>query len=126
MTVMDYYNIEPASGTSHFLDIEISDNLQWYALVLYRRGLIEGNYLSPNKIITKAEAIDLIVKIGNISANPGQIRIYSDVETTNPYWKSSQAYGYLTRVKWGRLYPNTILTRSMLVQLLSAVEKVSK
>jgi hypothetical protein len=28
MTVMDYYNIEPASGTSHFLDIEISDNLQ--------------------------------------------------------------------------------------------------
>jgi hypothetical protein len=126
MTIMDYYGIHPATGTSHFLDIEISDDLQWYALVLYRRGLIDGNYFTPDKIVTKAETIDLMVKIGNIAANPGQIRIYPDVETTSPYWQSTQAYGYLTRVRWGRLYPNMILTRAALVQLLSAVEKVAK
>ena len=126
MAIMDYYDIEPTTGTSHFLDIEISDDLQWYALVLYRRGLIDGNYFAPHKIITKAEVIDLIVRIGNIPANPGQIRIYPDVETTNPYWRSTQAYGYITRVRGGRLYPNTILTRAMLVQLISAVDKVSK
>jgi hypothetical protein len=28
MTIMDYYAIEPTTGTSHFLDIEISDDLQ--------------------------------------------------------------------------------------------------
>ena len=123
---MDYYGIKPTPGTSHFLDIAISDDLQWYALVLYRRGLVDGNYFAPDKIITKAEAIDLMVKIGNIPANPGQIRIYPDVETLNPYWKSAQAYGYLTRVRGGRLYPNTILTRATLVQLLAAVDKVSK
>ncbi len=28
ITIMDYYGIEPASGTSHFLDIDIGDELQ--------------------------------------------------------------------------------------------------
>jgi hypothetical protein len=94
--------------------------------VLYRRGLVDGNYFAPDKIITKAEAIDLMVRIGNIRENPGQIRIYPDVDTMSPYWKSAQAYGYLTRVHGGRLYPNMILTRATLVQLLAAVDKVSK
>jgi hypothetical protein len=67
-----------------------------------------------------------MVRIGNIPANPGQIRIYPDVDTMSPYWKSTQAYGYMTRVRGGKFYPNTILTRAMLVQLISAVDKVSK
>lgn len=87
---------------------------------------MDGNYFSPDKIITKAEAIDLMVKIGNIPKNPGQIRIYPDVDSMNPYWNSTQAYGYLTRVRGGRLYPNTILTRATLAQLISNVDKVSK
>lgn len=94
--------------------------------MLYRRGIIDGNYFTPDKIITKAEAIDLIVKIGNIPANPGQIRIYTDIDTMSPYWKSAQAYGYHTRVRGGKLYPNNILTRTMLTQLISIVDKVSK
>jgi hypothetical protein len=28
MTIMDYYEIDPAAGTSHFLDIDIDDTLQ--------------------------------------------------------------------------------------------------
>lgn len=28
MTLMDYYDIEPTAGTSHFLDIGIDDDLQ--------------------------------------------------------------------------------------------------
>ena len=126
ITIMDYYGIEPASGTSHFLDIDIGDELQWYAVVLYRRGLIDGSYLSPEKIITKAEAIDLLVKIGDIPENPGQIRIYPDIDAMSPYWKSAQAYGYAIRVRGGRLYPNMILTRATLVQILSAVQKSTK
>ena len=60
---MKYFDIDPASGTSHFLDLTIGDSLQGYAIVLYRKGIIDGNYLSPDKIITKAAAIDFIVKI---------------------------------------------------------------
>jgi Peptidase family M23 len=126
MTIMQYYNIGPAPGISHFLDIDIDDDLQWYAVVLYRRGLVDGNYFLPDKIVTKIELIDLIVKIGNIPANPGQIHIYPDVDTMDPYWASAQAYGYFTRVHGSRLYPNTILTRATLVQLISNVDKVSK
>ena len=60
---MKYFGMSADSGTSHFLDLTIGDSLQGYAIVLYRKGIIDGNYLSPDKIVTKAEAIDLIVKI---------------------------------------------------------------
>ena len=99
MTIMDYYAIEPASGTSHFLDIPIGDELQGYAVVLYRRGIIDGNYLSPDKIITKAEAIDLMVKIGNIKPNPGTISIYKDSNNMDPYFPSLQSYGFAIRAR---------------------------
>lgn len=126
MTIMDYYKIVPTSWTSHFLDLSIDDELQWYALVLYRKWLIDWNYLYPDKIITKAEAIDLIVKIWWIQANPGQIRVYPDIETIHPYFSSIQAYGFAIRARGWRIYPNSILNRGTLVQLLSSLRKITK
>ena len=120
---MKYFDIDPASGTSHFLDLTIGDSLQGYAIVLYRKGIIDGNYLSPDKIITKAEAIDFIVKIWGIDKNPSQLRIYPDVTTLHPYFESIQAYGLATRVRGWRFYPDTILTRATLVSALATLSK---
>ena len=50
---MKFYGIVPSNGTSHFLDIPIGDAFQGYALVAYRRGLLDGNYAYPEKILSK-------------------------------------------------------------------------
>lgn len=126
INLMKFYKIEWANWTSHFLDLSITDELQWYAIVLYRRGIIDGNYLNPDKILTKWEFIELAVKIGNIPENPWQIRIFSDVDTMNPYFRSVQSYGFAIRARSGKFYPNTILTRASFVQILSTLKKIQK
>lgn len=120
---MKYFGIEKASGTSPYLDLNIDDTLQGYAVVLYRRGIVLGNYLSPEKILTKGEATSLITKIGNIEKNPGQIRIYPDVTSMNPLFSSIQDYGYAIRARGGRFFPDSILTRAVFAQLLMNLEK---
>lgn len=124
--IMKFYKLEGASWTSHFLDLWIDDPLQWYAVVLYRRWIINWNYFQPDKIITKAEAIDLIVKIWNIVDNPWQIRIFSDVDTMHPHYRSIQSYGFAMRIKGGKFFPNTILTRWTFAQILSGLKKATK
>lgn len=124
--IMKYYNIKPVAGTSHFLDIWINDELQWYALVLYRKWLIDGNYFSPGKILTKAETIDLIVKIGWLWNNPWQIRIYSDADSMHPYFRSIQSYGFAIRARGWKIYPNNLLTRADLVGLIYTISKLKK
>lgn len=125
-TTMDYYGIDPATGTSHFLDLTIGDDLQWYALVLYRRGIVDGNYLAPDRVVTKAEAIDMVVKIWGITKNPSQLRIYPDVTSLHPYFESVQAYGLATRVRGWRFYPDSILTRANFVTILTSLSKITK
>lgn len=126
INIMKFYKIDWASWTSHFLDIWISDELQGYAIVLYRRGIIDGNYLYPNKILTKWEAISLIVRIGNIPENPSQIRIFSDVTNMNPDFTYIQSYALATRSRGGRFYPDMILNRATLAQILAWLKKIWK
>lgn len=125
-SIMDYYKIAPGSGISHFLDMSINDPLQGYLITAYRQGILDGNYFFPDRILTRGEVMDLIVKIGNIPANPGQIRIYPDVTSLNKHYQSVQAYGLAVRVRGGRFYPDTIMTRSSFVQFLSTLKKIQK
>lgn len=89
---MRYYDITPTSGTSHFLDIPLGDILQGYALVAYRRGILDGNYAYPERIMSREEIATLIVKVAQSEKNPSQIRIYADVDPMNPSYQSIQDY----------------------------------
>lgn len=122
-TLMKYYGITPANGTSHFLDLAIGDSFQWYAIVAYRRWILDGNYASPDKILTKWEFINLLVKIAQPPKNPSQIRIYNDVDAINPYYQSAQDYAYLIKARGGKLYPNNILTRGGMVQMIASLKE---
>jgi hypothetical protein len=124
--IMDFYKIEPASGTSHFLDIQIGDVLQGYSVVAYRRGVIDGNYLQPEKILTKEEFVELLAKIGKFEKNPSQIKIYQDVDAMNPKFSAVQDYAYKIRVRGGKFSPKTLLTKSSAVQILSQLTKFEK
>lgn len=126
MLVMDYYGIKPTGGTSHFLDIPIWDVLQGYALVAYRRGIIDGNYAQPDKLLTKEEFADLIVKIAKPAKNPSQMRIYNDVDSMNLHFSSIQDYAFMIKARGGRFYPKTLLTRGIAVQMLANIYKQEK
>lgn len=121
INIMKFYDIKPNSGTSHFLDIPIGDNFQGYALVAYRKWILSGNYASPDKILTKEEFIELLVKIGRPDKNPWQMQIYTDVSPMNPKFQTLQDYGFLVRARWGKLYPNTLLTRSLMAQIFNGI-----
>ena len=123
INTMRYFDISPANGTSHFLDIAIGDNLQWYALVAYRKGIIEWNYAYPEHIMTRDEVANLIKKVAGAETNPSQIKIYADVDTMNPLYQSIQDYGFLVRARGGKFYPKTLVSRGMLIQMLAAVKK---
>jgi Peptidase family M23 len=123
IALMKYYDIKPVNGTSHFLDVTIGDRFQWYALAAYRQGILDGNYAGSEQILTKWEFINLVVKIAQAPRNPSQIRIYNDVDTLNPYYQSAQDYAYMTRARGGKFSPNMLLTRSMMVQILSGLKE---
>lgn len=122
MNSMRYFDISPSTGISHFLDIEIGDDLQGYALIAYRRWILEWNYAFPDHIMTREEVANLIKKVANAEKNPSQIKIYADVDTMNPLYQSVQDYGFLVRAHWGKFYPKTLVSRGMFVQMLSAVK----
>ncbi len=119
MTLMQYYAVKPSNGTSHFLDIPIGDAFQWYSLIAYRKGILDGNYAYPDRLMTKWEFIDLLVKVARPDRNPSQIRVYSDVDGMNIYYQSAQDYALMTRTRWGKLFVNTLLSRSSMVQILN-------
>ena len=121
ITLMQYYNIEWASWTSHFLDIPIWDELQWYAIVAYRRGILDGTYAFPEKIITKEEFAYLLSKVANTEKNPSQMKVYNDVDAMNPNFSSIQDYAFMVWAKWWKFYPKSILTRWTMVQMLSNI-----
>jgi Peptidase family M23 len=123
INTMRYFDISPASGTSHFLDIAIGDSLQWYALVAYRKGIIEWSYAYPERIMTREEVVNLIVKIANAPKNPSELKIYADVDSMNLAYQSVQDYGFLVRARGGKFYPKTLVSRGMLVQMLVWVKQ---
>ena len=126
MMTMDYYNIDPETGTSPFLDIPINDTMQWYALSAYKLWILDGNYAYPETILTKEDFVKLIMKIAKPLENPGQIRIFADVDAMNPNFQNIQTYAFMTRAKWGKFYPKNILTKAVAVQMLANIEKVGK
>ncbi len=88
-----------------------------------RYGILDGNYAYANKIITKEEFIDMVVKVGRPEKNPSNIQIYNDVSAMNPYYSSVQDYGFMTRARGGKFGSNTILNRSTMTQILSSLSK---
>jgi hypothetical protein len=123
INIMKYYDIKPVNGTSHFLDITIGDSLQWYALVAYRKWILDGNYAYPDRILTREEFISLLVKIASPAKNPSQIKIYSDVDPLNPNFQNIQDYGFMMRARWGKIYPKTLMTRNMMLQIFANLQK---
>lgn len=124
--IMNYYKVEPEIWTSPFLDIPIGDIMQWYAISAYRLGIIDGNYAYPDKILSKEEFIELVVKVGRPQRNPSQLRIFADVDTMNPKFGTIQDYALMIRAKWGKIYPKTIMTKAIAVQALANIEKAKK
>lgn len=123
INIMKFYDIKPANGTSHFLDIPLGDSMQWYAQVAYRNGILDGNYAYPDRILSREEFISLLVKIAKPVKNPSQIRIYNDVDAMNPNFQSIQDYGFMVRARSGKIYPKTLLSRSMMVQIFTNLQE---
>ena len=122
INTMRYFDIAPAAGTSHFLDIAIGDVLQGYAQIAYRKGILDGNYAYPEHIMTREEVAILITKIARAQSNPSQIRIYADVDPMNSAYQAVQDYGFMVRARGGRFYPKTLASRSMLIQMLANIK----
>lgn len=116
INIMKFYNIDPANGTSHFLDIPIGDIFQWYAIIAARKWAIDGNYAFPEKILTKEEFVSLVAKFSPVK-NPSMMKIYNDVDSMNPAFQAIQDYAYITGAKGGRFQPKNILTRGTMVQM---------
>ena len=116
--LMQYYNISPTNGTSHFLDIDIGDSFQWYALTAYKRGILDGNYAQPNRLLSKAEFIEFLVKIWKFERNPSQLKIYKDTTPMNLKFQYIQDYAFKIRAKWGNFYPQSLLTRQWVLDIL--------
>jgi murein DD-endopeptidase MepM/ murein hydrolase activator NlpD len=123
INTMRYFDITPTGGTSHFLDIPLGDTLQGYALVAYRRGILDGNYAYPDRIMSREEVATLIVKVAQGEKNPSQIRIYADVDPMNPSYQSIQDYGFLVQARWWKFYPKTLVTRGTFIQMLTSIKK---
>ncbi len=121
MLIMQYYDITPASGTSHFLDIPLKDIFQGYALVAYRRGILDGNYGFPERLLSREDFVELLVRIGKFEKNPSQIKIYKDTSTMNFKFWYIQDYGFKVRARGGNFYPQTLLTRQWAIELLAQV-----
>lgn len=126
ITLMQFYWIEPTRWNSHFLDIPIWDELQWYALVAYRRWILDGTYAFPGKILSKEEFTELIIKISGAEKNPSQMKIYNDVDAMNPNFPSIQGYAFMVWAKWWKFYPKNIMTRAMMTQMLYNIYKSKK
>ena len=119
--LMQYYGIMPTSGTSHFLDIAIGDSFQWYAIAWYRRGILDGNYALPGKLLSKEDFVELLVKIGKLEKNPSQMKIYKDTSAMNVKYQYIQDYGFKTRARGGNFYPQTLLTRQWAIELIGNI-----
>lgn len=121
MLLMDYYKISPTSGTSHFLDIAIGDSFQGYAIAGYRRGILDGNYALPGKLLTKEDFVELLVKVGKLERNPSQIKIFKDTSAMNLKFQYIQDYAFKIRARGGNFYPQTLLTRQWAIEILGNI-----
>ncbi len=118
MILLQYYDVKPPTGTSHFLDIAIGDPFQGYAIAAYRRGAIDGNYALPGKLLSREDFIELLVKIGKLEKNPSQIKIYKDTSAMNFKFQYIQDYGFQIRARGGNFYPQSLLNRAGAIELL--------
>lgn len=121
MMIMQYYNITPASGTSHFLDIPIGDSFQGYAIAWYRKGILDGSYAHPEKLLAKEDFIELLVKIWKIEKNPSQIKIYKDTSAMNLKFQYIQDYAFKIRARWWNFSPYSLLTRQWAVEIMGNI-----
>ncbi|NRH21153.1 M23 family metallopeptidase [Candidatus Gracilibacteria bacterium] len=119
--LMQYYNISPTNGTSHFLDINIGDPFQGYAVTSYRKGILDGSYAFPEKLLSKEEFIELLVKIGKFEKNPSQIKIYKDTNAMNLKFQYIQDYGFKIRARGGNFNPKSLLTRQGAVEIIGNI-----
>ncbi len=121
MMLMDYYKVASTNWTSHFLDIAIGDNFQGYAIAGYRRGILDGNYAMPSKLLTKEDFVELIVKIWKLEKNPSQIKIYKDTSPMNYKFQYIQDYAFKIRARGWNFNPQSLLTREWAIELLGNV-----
>lgn len=124
--ILQYYQIEAAKWTSHFLDVPLGDAFQGYALTAYRRGILEGSSAYPDKILTKEEFVELIVKAGRLDKNPSSIKLFSDVDAMNVRFQSIQSYAYAVGMKGWNFKPKSILSREVAIDLLSRLDATQK
>lgn len=97
--------------------------MQWYALVAYKKGILDGSYAYPEKILTREEVARLIVSIAGWEKNPSQLSIYRDVDPMNPLYQAIQQYAFMSRARGGKFYPKTIATRGMFIQMLANIKQ---
>lgn len=119
--IMQYYGISPTNGTSHFLDIDIGDSFQGYAISAYRKWILDGNYAFPEKLLSKEDFIELLVRIWKFEKNPSQIKIYTDTSAMNLKFQYIQDYAFKIRAKWWNFNPKSLLTRQWAIEIMGNI-----
>jgi hypothetical protein len=67
--------------------------------------VLDGNYAFPDRILSREDFVELIVRIGRIEKNPSQIKIYRDITPMNVKYSAVQDYGFYTRARGGNFAP---------------------
>lgn len=124
IALMKFYKETPLSGTSHFLDIPLSDTtLQGYALRAYQKGIFRGQTITPNRVITKGEFIEVLSRFGKLQSAPAGHTAITDIDKNSTLAQSIQNYGYTIGAKDMKLSPNAPLTQGEMVMLLKKLQK---
>lgn len=117
--IMKVLKTTPLESQSDMLDIGIDDPLQWYIARARQLGAVTGNTFHPDASLTKQEFVSFLVKLRMIEKNPSLLPVYADVDENSDGFQDMQDYGYAIHAKHARFYPESTVTRSVAVNLLS-------
>jgi len=134
--VVGMYNIpmqDLGSVVSSFKDVKTSE---WYAVYIqaaYDKGIIEGyskNTFNPNKPITRAEAMKVILLASgkNILLHTDEVGIFKDVSATDwfaKYATYAALNGIIDGYEDGTFGPNKPITRAEVAKISDMILKVN-
>lgn len=122
--LMKFFKESREAGTSHFLDVSLANTtLQGYAIKAYQKGIFKGEYLYPEKIISRGEFIEVLSRFGVLKTAPAGYRAYRDVSSDSTLFNSINNYGYTIGVKNAKLSPDAPMTQTEAISFLTPLIK---
>lgn len=124
IAIMKAFWENPMPGTSHFLDIPLTDTLlQSYAVSAYARGLINSQYLYPNRYITKAEFVEIINRLWKLKNAPQNYNGIKNLSKNFEMETSLQNYAYTIGETNMTFTPNLITEQKDVAEILARILK---